>query len=207
MHYIIARPLILSMLYLWLMKDHDNLQIIAFVGLPGAGVSTAVDYLKSKQVPSVYFGGVVLDAMAKAGIEDTPENEQQFREQLRIKEGKDVVVNHIIPQIHDLANSGQHRIVADGLYTWSEYKVMKHEFPGQLIVIAVNSPRQLRHRRLAVRDKRPLTPAQAEERDWAEIENLEKGGPIALADYSIPNDTSREQFLSRIDQLLMQIEF
>ena len=40
-----------------------------------------------------------------------------------------------------------------------------------------------------------------------EIENLEKGGPIALADFSIPNDTSREQFLSRIDQLLLQIDF
>lgn len=189
------------------MKTPDNLHIIAFVGLPGAGVSTAADYLKSKNIPSVYFGGVILDAMAKAGIEDTPESEQIFRENLREKEGKDVVVRKIIPQIHDLAEAGQHRIVADGLYTWTEYKALKHEFPGKITVVAVTTPRALRHRRLAARERRPLTAQQAEERDWAEIENLEKGGPIALADYSVPNDSSRERFLSRIDQLLGQIDF
>lgn len=189
------------------MREHENLHIIAFVGLPGAGISTAVDYLKGKQIASVYFGGVVLDAMKQSGIEDTPENEQIFRESFREKEGKDVIVKKIIPQIHNLANAGQHRIVADGLYTWTEYKAMKHEFPGQVTVIAVTAPRSLRHRRLTTRDHRPLTEMQAEERDWSEIENLEKGGPIALADYTISNDSGREQFLSRIDQLLLQIDF
>lgn len=189
------------------MRAHDNLHILAFVGLPGAGISTAVEYLKSKHFPSVYFGGVILEAMEQAGMDDTPENEQLFRESYRAKEGNDAVVNQIIPQIHSLAKAGQHRIVADGLCSWTEYKVMRHEFPGQITVVAVTAPRLLRHRRLAGRSHRALTGAQAEARDWAEIENLEKGGPIALADYSIPNDTSREQFLTRIDHLLRQIEF
>lgn len=189
------------------MRAHDNLHIIAFVGLPGAGISTAVEYLKIKHIPSVYFGGVILDAMQQAGMDDTPENEQVFRERFREENGKDAVVAQIVPQIHNLAKAGQHRIVVDGLYTWTEYKVLRHEFPGQITVVAITAPRLLRHRRLALRDRRPLTGAQAEARDWAEIENLEKGGPIALADYSIPNDTSREQFLARIDHLLRDIEF
>lgn len=189
------------------MRAHDNLRIIAFVGLPGAGISTAVEYLKSKHIPSVYFGGIVLDAMQQAGMDDTPENEQAFRESFREQHGKDVVVKQIIPQIHSIASAGQHHIVADGLYTWTEYKLLRHEFPGQIIVVAITAPRLLRHRRLATRSHRSLTGAQAEARDWAEIENLEKGGPIAIADYSIPNDTSREQFLARIDHLLRQIEF
>jgi dephospho-CoA kinase len=41
------------------MKHNPHVKIVAFVGLPGAGKSSAVDYVKSKQYPSVYFGGVV----------------------------------------------------------------------------------------------------------------------------------------------------
>jgi hypothetical protein len=38
-----------------------------------------------------------------------------------------------------------------------------------------------------------------DKRDWSEIENLEKGGPIAIADYFIINDGSLEQLHQRID--------
>ena len=38
-----------------------------------------------------------------------------------------------------------------------------------------------------------LTPKQANERDHAEIENLEKGGPIAMADYTIVNEFTLDQ--------------
>jgi dephospho-CoA kinase len=189
------------------MRQFKNLKLLAFVGLPGSGVSTAVDYLKSKHYPSVYFGGVVLDAMRQANIDDTPENEQTFREQLRRDHGADVVVQRIIPEINNLAHSGQHRIILDGLYSWTEYKTLKHEYPGQIIVVSLIAPRHVRHRRLAHRSQRPLTEAQADERDWSEIEQLEKGGPIAIADYYITNDTSPEQFQANIDRLLHQIEF
>lgn len=189
------------------MRQHKNLKILAFVGLPGSGVSTAVNYLKSKQYPSVYFGGVVLDGMAKAGIDDTPDNEQLFREQLRADQGADIIVKTIIPEINNLATAGQHRIIVDGLYTWTEYKELKHEFPGQLIVVALVSSRHLRHRRLAHRAQRALTESQSDQRDWAEIEHLEKGGPIAIADYFLTNEASPEQFQTSIDQLLHQIEF
>ena len=40
---------------------------------------------------------------------------------------------------------------------------------------------------MTTREVRPLTNEQAEARDIAEIENLEKGGPIAMADHFIMN--------------------
>ncbi|HRC28205.1 MAG TPA: dephospho-CoA kinase [Candidatus Saccharimonas sp.] len=189
------------------MNDEKTVKILAFVCLAGAGKTSAVDYITEKGVPKVYFGGVVLDAMKQAGLEWNEANEKEFREDIREREGKDFVVKRIIQQIHDLVAAGQHRIVADGIYSWTEYKAMKHEFPGELTVVAVVAPKHLRHHRLTNRPIRPLTIEQATSRDWAEIENLEKGGPIAIADYYVHNDGSLEKFHAQIDTILEEIDF
>lgn len=186
---------------------HTDIKIVAFVGLPGSGKSEAVEYLTTKDYPKVYFGGVVLDAMTAAGIERNEENEQPFREGLRQTEGKDFIVNRIVQQINNLIDAGQHRIVADGIYSWTEYKVMRHAFPGELTVIALTVPKHIRHHRLSIRPNRPLTADEATERDWAEIENIEKGGPIAIADFFIDNSGDRDVLHQNIDTVLEKIEF
>jgi dephospho-CoA kinase len=189
------------------MKHHENVKIVAFVGLTGSGKSTAVEYLTQKGYPKVYFGGIVLEEVKKRGLELTQANEQPIREELREKEGKDFVVKRIVDQIHGLIGAGQHRIVADGLYTWTEYKVLKHEFPGELIVVAVVSPKHQRKQRMADRPIRPLTPAEVDQRDWAEIENIEKGGPIAIADYYLMNSKDMTSLHSQIDDVLKHVDF
>jgi dephospho-CoA kinase len=140
-------------------------------------------------------------------LEHTQENEKPFREELREREGKDFVVKRIIEQMHNLINAGQHRIVADGIYTWTEYKAMKRAFPGELTVVAVVAPKHMRHHRITSRPLRPLTVTEADERDWAEIENLEKGGPIAIADHYIMNNGDLDHFHQQIDDELNHIAF
>ena len=189
------------------MNHHKNVKIVAFVGLTGSGKSTAVDYLTEKGFPKVYFGGIVLDEVKRRGLELTQENEQPIREELREKEGKDFVVKRIISQIHNLIDAGQHYIVADGLYTWTEYKALKHEFPGEITVIAVVTPKHERKARMAKRPIRPLTSEQVDQRDWAEIENIEKGGPIAIADYFIHNDRDVNWLHEQLDTVLRHIHF
>ena len=174
-------------------------KIIALVGLAGSGKSSAVEYLTEKGFPKIYFGGVIYKAMDEAGIEKTWDNQQKFREEIRRREGKDFVIKRVIKNIHDLINAGQNKIVLDGLYTWSEYKFLKHEFPGQVVVIAIVTPKHLRYQRMIKRAERPMQPHEVDQRDWSEIENLEKGGPIAIADYFIINDGSLEQLHQKID--------
>ena len=189
------------------MTHHENLKILAFVGLPGAGKSVAVDYFTEKGYPKVYFGGIVLEAMKAEGIDITPENERAFRTRFREEHGKDVVVNRIIDQITHLAAAGQHRIIADGLYTWTEYKILKQAFPGELILAAVVAPRHLRYRRLSQRPIRPFTSQESYDRDTHEIENLEKGGPIAIADHYVVNDGSIEELANNLSSLAAEIAF
>src|SRR5690606_31356223 len=100
-----------------------------------------------------------------------------------------------------------HRVVADGLYSWTEYKAMKHEFPGELTVVAIVTDRNLRYERMAHRPIRPLTQQGVDERDWAEIEGIEKGGPIAIADYFVHNDGTVEQLQKRLANITDTISF
>lgn len=51
-----------------------------------------------------------------------------MREKLRRTHGNDVIVNRIITQIEDLIGAGQKQILADGLYSWTEYKALKQAF-------------------------------------------------------------------------------
>ncbi|MGB3945395.1 MAG: dephospho-CoA kinase, partial [Candidatus Saccharimonadales bacterium] len=106
------------------MSHLRNIKIVAFVGLAGSGKSSAVEYLTQKHIPKIYFGGIIYKAMEEAGIEVTWESQQQFREEIRKHEGKDFVVKRAITEARNLIEAGQHRIVLDGLYTWSEYKIL-----------------------------------------------------------------------------------
>ena len=187
----------------------DNVKILAIVGMSGSGKSVAVDYLTSKGYPKVYFGGMIYKEMEKRGLERTPdgESEKRFREEIRATDGKDWVVRQVIAETKDLIAAGQKRIVLDGVYSWTEYKTLKREFPASLTFIAIVTDKKIRYARVAKRPDRPFDTAAIRERDRSEIENLEKGGPIAAADYYILNNGSIEESNTRLAEILREIEF
>ena len=189
------------------MSEKENLKIVAIVGMSGSGKSVAVDYLTSRGVPKVYFGGMILKALEKSGLEINERNEKNFREQIRKTEGKDWVVRQVVEEVKNLVAAGQRRIVLDGVYSWTEYKVLKHEFPGMLTFIAIVVSKKIRYKRVGQRQVRPLTVEEVSSRDTGEIENMEKGGPIAAADYYVLNDGSVEQMEKKLSEILDEIKF
>jgi len=189
------------------MSHHENLQILAFVGLSGSGKTVAVEHFTQKGFPKVYFGGIIYQAMEEAGIPKGEDNEKIFRVEIRQKEGVDFAAKRIIKQIHDLADAGQHRVIADGIYSWDEYKTMKHEFPAEITVVAIVTQKHQRYNRLEHREDRPQSQATTMERDKHEIEDIQKGGPIAAADYYILNDGSKEELDAKLDELQTLLGF
>jgi len=187
----------------------ENIKILAIVGMSGSGKSVAVDYLTEKGYPKIYFGGMIYKEMEKRGIERTEdgESEKKFREEIREKEGKDWVVKQAIAETKDLISAGQKHIILDGVYSWTEYKTLKHEFPKALTFIAIVVDKKLRYDRVADRPGRAFDAAAIRERDRSEIENLEKGGPIAAADYYILNNGTVPELHERLNQILKEIEF
>lgn len=184
------------------MTTKPNVKIIAPVGLAGSGKSSVVEHLTEKGFPKVYVGGLIVQGVIDKGLEVNAENEREYRESMRAKHGKEVFMTMAIEQMQNLINAGQHVIILDGLYTWTEYKMLKHAFPGELTTIAVVTPKHLRYKRMSTREHRPLQQHEVDERDWAEIENLEKGGPIAIADFFIHNAGSLEKLHDEVDEII-----
>lgn len=174
--------------------------LFVLVGMPGAGKSTVVTHLASRQWPVVYFGGITLAEVTRRGLPSTQENEKTVRESIRAEHGPAAYALLSLPSIrHALAHSP---CLVDGLYSWAEYTCLRQTLREPMYVMAVCADRKERYRRLAAREVRPLSPDEAEERDFAEIENIGKGGPIAIADFTLINNGPLEELLPVVDKLV-----
>jgi dephospho-CoA kinase len=171
-----------------------TIDIIATVGMCGSGKSVAGQRLEQLGFVRVYFGGLTID-------EVNEKNERAVREEFRRAHGMGAFAVLSLPKIEELRLEGK-RVLIDGLYSFAEYKILKEKYGGSLLVVAVFTPLRLRYERLRIREVRPLSPDEASSRDYAEIENIEKGGPIALADYTILNDGSPEELIRRLERIL-----
>lgn len=181
-----------------------NKTLIAYVGMPGSGKSEAVRYIQKKGFPFVRFGDITEEKLKEQNRAITPENEKSAREALRHEFGMDVYAAMSKAKIDKLFALHE-TVVIDGLYSWEEYVFLKKAFP-KLILVYIFARPSIRYQRLAKRKVRPLTEEQARLRDVLEIEKLNKGGPIAIADFVIDNsEENKDQLYRQIDKILCYI--
>ena len=178
-------------------------QLLAIVGMPGAGKSVVVDYLRGKEWTLVHFGGATMRELERRGLAVNETNERAVREDLRKRHGMEAFAKLSMEEVLNGLSKGP--TVIDGLYSWSEYKFLRNQLSRRFYVVNVFTSRQIRYDRLLHREVRPLSHEEAEARDFAEIENLEKGGPIAMADFTLLNDGTIENLYSEIDDLLKML--
>lgn len=191
----------LKMLQSMLMKE-----VIAFVGMPGSGKGTCSDYLHEKYGwPIVHFGNMVYEEVGRRGL-DNVKDEVFVREDMRAQEGPAVLAKHVGRKTDELFASGNDVVVLDGLYSWSEYKYLSEKYEESFLVIAVAAAKKVRRQRVLYRkdSHRKYTLEQLVTREVAEIENLEKGGPIAYADYTLANEKTPEELLADLEKILQQ---
>lgn len=179
-------------------------KIIAIVGMCGVGKSVAVEYFEKLGFKKVYFGGITLEKMQEENISITPENEKAMREGLRKQYGMGAYATLSLPKINDYVKTGN--VVIDGLYSWAELKILNEEFGQNLTVIAIIADKNIRYQRLSERIIRPHTKEEAIKRDLGEIENMDKGGPIAYADYFATNNSTVENLESNLETILEKIK-
>lgn len=176
-------------------------KIIAIVGMPGAGKSEATLYLEKKGIPFIRFGSFTDEGVSEAGLPLTTENEKLIREKLREELGMGAYAIKAKPRIDALLKEND-LVAIDGLYSWEEYIYLKEFFPSLTLVNIFAEP-PVRYKRLSERSIRPVSLDKAYSRDVNELEKLNKGGPIAIADYLIVNNNDDISDLHRqIDQLL-----
>ena len=122
---------------------------------------------------------------------------------MREEHGMDAYARLSLPRIDAALKTSD--VVVDGLYSWEEYMFLKEYYGDNFIVVAVWASPQGRYARLGKREVRPLTPQEAASRDRAEIENLNKGGPIALADYTVLNDGTLAELKAQAERIMGEL--
>jgi dephospho-CoA kinase len=175
--------------------------ILAVLGMTGSGKSEVSHHLASLGFPAIRFGQVVVDEIARRGLDLNPANERTVREELRSTYGMDVCARRSLPAIRKALEESP-LVIIDGLYSWSEYRTLRAGLDENLVLLLVFTSRETRYHRLMARPERPLTFQEAQERDISEIENVEKGGPIAFADYALLNDGTKEELFAGVDELM-----
>lgn len=164
--------------------------VVAIVGMSGSGKTEVTKIFLENGYQRVYFGDVTFDEMKRQGLAPTQDNERKVREELRASGDKAIYAKMLMPKIQEAYKNGN--VLLESLYSWSEYEYVKKMFNGRFFVVAAVTNRAVRASRISVRPDRPLTDEQLTLRDKTQIEFLDQGGPIGIADYYIINNGSFE---------------
>lgn len=176
------------------------MKVIAIVGMSGSGKSEVTAVFERRGFERIRFGDVTDKEVQRRGLPLTEENERRVREALRQELGMAAYAKLNRQGIDEVLRSAN--VVVDGLYSWQEYRLLKEHYGESMVVVAVYSSPKTRQARLAQRKVRPLTREESLSRDYAEIENLEKGGPIAMADFTLINEGPIEELTAETERIL-----
>jgi dephospho-CoA kinase len=179
-------------------------KVVAIVGMAGAGKSEVARVFEEHGFKKVRFGDITDEELKNRGLETNEENERYIRQQLRKEHGMAAYAKLNLPRINSSLKSSD--VVVDGLYSWEEYILLKERYGEKLSVLAVWASPATRHGRLVHRAKRPLTLEEAANRDESEIKNSNKGGPIAMADFTILNEASLEELEKETERALSALK-
>lgn len=180
----------------------SKVKIVAFVGLPFTGKSTAreviVELLDKQNIPNnyVYFGAVGEVERRNAAKEWEPEQadltfqqkEQYIRELWRKESGMGVMAIKAMPEIEKYIKAGK-LVLIDNLYSEEEREILVEKYGEDAVVlVALAADWMIRVRRAKNRKERPLSEDELKKRDDAEIRNIHKAPPIVRAQVTIVNN-------------------
>jgi len=179
------------------------MKVVSIVGMTGAGKSEVARVFEKNGFIRIRFGDVTDEELGKRGLELNEENERYIRELLRQQLGMSAYARLNLPKIDSALKHSD--VVIDGLYSWEEYTFLKSYYGEDFYVVAVWASPRTRYAWLSSRSNRRLTLEEATSRDGAEIENINKGGPIAMADFTIINESSIENLKKEAKRIISRL--
>ncbi len=178
------------------------MKIIAFVGLPLSGKSTASSVAKEMGIPVIVMGDIVREEVKKRGLEFNDENAGKIANELREKEGMDAIAKRCIPKIRELNTDV---VVIDGIRGIAEVERFKKAFGEDFILISIECP-------IEVRFKRALTRCRGDDLSIKSIEDLKRRDEreiswgmldaMNVANLTVENIGSLEDFKDKIKNIL-----
>ena len=179
------------------------MKVVSIVGMAGAGKSEVARLFEENGFVRIRFGDVTDEEVKKQGLELNEQNERYIRELLRKEHGMSAYAKLNLAKIDEASKYSN--VVIDGLYSWEEYIFLKDYYGEDFYVVAVWASPTTRYARLTTRLNRRLTLEEAASRDRTEIENTNKGGPIAIADFTIINESSLENLRREAKRIISRL--
>ena len=180
------------------------MKVVSIVGMAGSGKTEVAHTFEKSGFTRIRFGDVTDEEVKKKGMVLNEKNERHVRELLRQEHGMSAYARLNLPRIDSALQKSD--VVIDGLYSWEEYVFLKNYYGENFYVVAIWASPKARHARLGNRSIRGLSPEEAASRDRAEIENTNKGGPIAIADFTIINETSTENLRKETERIISELK-
>lgn len=181
------------------------MRVIAFVGLPLSGKSTASKVAEEMGIPVVCMGDIVREEAKRRGLALTDENLGKIANELRQKEGMDAIAKRCIPIIREKGKDiGV--VVIDGIRGIAEVERFKKEFGNDFILINIEAPLEVRFQRALKRGRSDDIKSieELKRRDERELSwNMSEA--IKIANFTIENTSSLEDFREKVRDILTQL--
>ncbi len=169
--------------------------------MPFSGKTLAVEVVKELGFPVVRMGDAVWKEVTRRGLPLTDKTVGQVAASMRKEQGKDIWAQRTLKKIQSLDTTKT--LIIDGIRNHEEIDAFKQKLGEKFVVIAITASNEIRYRRALTRGREDDsgTLEKIKERDKRE-KNWGIEAVIASADIVVPNEGSKEEFITRIRQIL-----
>ncbi len=183
--------------------------IIGITGTDGAGKGTVVDYLvKTKGFVHYHGRKLFIEEIEKQGLENNRASMRLVANELRRIHGDDVIVKLFLQQAKE---RGDVNIIIDSIRATAEAETLK---ANRGILLAVDADRKIRYERITARGSssdnvtfEEFVALEEREMNDPDPHGMQKAKVIAMAYYTIENNTSQEDLYIQVEDFLKKLPF
>lgn len=176
-----------------------KVRFIGLTGTNGAGKGEAAAYFVKKGFHYISLSDLIREELIKRGEEVSRNNLIKIGNELRKKYGPDILARMVMKKIKEKA-------VIDSIRNPKEVDFFRKQ--ENFIFLAIDAPAELRYKRTRKRgrDESASNLKEFIQKEEEEMSNREKGQQLRtcmnMADYTIINDGSLQDFHQKLEDLL-----
>ncbi len=176
------------------------MKILAIVGLPGSGKTTAIEAIRDLGIV-VTMGDVVRNEAKRRNIEPSGNNLGKIAKELRENQGPGIIAKKCMDLIMKKKNEV---IIVDGIRSLVEVRIFRTNWKFPIIAIIVDEKNRLKRLFNRFRSDDPKDLEELKERDRRELKfGLDK--VIEKADYNISNNSTIDDLKITTKDVVLKI--
>ncbi len=179
------------------------MQVIGIVGSQASGKTVASKIGEAMGIKVIRMGDIVREEILKRGLRVDEVTVAKVASELRQEEGMHAVAKRTVQRIKELS---ERAVMIDGIRGEDETKLFKNEFGESFKLIAIIASPRVRYERVRARkriddavDLQMFNRKDEREASWG------IDAAMALADYTVKNEGTIEEFEAKIKKIFEEV--